>query len=112
MANTEHTHAGNADQLRDLQNTPVARCNICHWHLHQATQSGSPVELEPVKVQGEPKLACQFCVQAVQLQGLTFDDMAAGMRALTPADEAENQKLLAEMIAEGQQQDVEDLTNY
>ncbi len=114
MANTEHEHAGNDEQRRNLQNPPVARCNFCHFYLGQQLTAEKPIELEPVSLpDGTVVLFCHLCVQLCKLANDENYEAAAGMmRPLTAEDETENQKLLAEYENDARASQREDLSNY
>jgi hypothetical protein len=95
MPNTEYEHAGNIDQLRDMQLGKMPRCNLCHFELAQITASTEIILSKVVLPDGTAMLFCQFCIEICRQVGDTdYNKAARSIRPLPAVCEAANQKAL------------------
>jgi hypothetical protein len=107
MADTKYEHAGNADQLRDLQLDKNARCELCHYpqgyHIHNAGVISLQVVTLP-SYRGEPErqgLMCSHCVQmCVEMDDTDYVTAVALIRPLPPETVPANQVLMAELVSQ------------
>lgn len=82
MADTQYTHAGNTDQLRDLQLTKQPRCNVCHFAVGAASLKNNEITLSRFYLLGKTILVCQFCEGI--LQDMTDEGLIAASKMIRP----------------------------
>ncbi len=95
MPNTEYEHAGNIDQLRDVQLGKMPRCNLCHFEVGQAVTSTDITLSKVVLPDGSPALFCQFCIELCRQAGdADYKNAATMIRPLPGICQQENDKAL------------------
>lgn len=98
MADTTYEHAGNADQLREIQFDPSPRCESCHF-VDGYVLAGHKLNLEPVDLpdpHNRRALFCDSCISIAQDTGDTdYSRAAATLRPLPEVTRVANAELLA-----------------
>ena len=100
MPNTEYEHAGNSDQIRQMQFDLAPRCQLCHYTQgYQLVNSDTVIALQivTVPVYGDC-LLCQLCVALCRAAGdVDHKNASTIMRQLPPKTVDANRALLAEL---------------
>jgi hypothetical protein len=86
MADVRYTHAGNTDQLKDMQIGNLPRCNMCHYTVGQHTIKGEIQLFKTTLPSGQVLLFCNLCTEP--FSKFTDEEKEAALGLMRPLPEA------------------------